>query len=498
LQEISTSAAIEGIKSLPAELGAFSVDSLYVRYNFSRDELIQAFYAIPETDELPDPLKTVVHESTHLFHTITTPFGFLIYALRRLQASLIADTVNRLRLGYQVKVKYPLVNFVLQLPRDIQSDVGWYLQAWYECELFISMSLDSPDTWGPHVTKNPFLKGLSHSVLFSRVQRHLAIHYREQARKVRSDPAAQDASLPFASFVPDELDPERSAKDDRYMIFTQVFNSEANMVAIMESAATVAEFWQNIRLNRDQFFQQIHARWAQQGLALASGFLRGTLNARRAEEYVLSYTALCDLALFGPVLPHHRHFRKGERFLYQVLPFFRMLELMHAAHQIRPMESLQDHERYTTELCNALGWVTPTEITNFTAKDHVPMENDNLELVYLMSSHYRKSQPWIFQDYTFHLVGNNDAQRQFLLDFNFPVIQYRDQTVYTKNKALLVPLTRFHLIRSALRAILLRNRVSLKMPYRPKNPEEVSFLREVLVQDLESAIGLHINDLTLN
>jgi hypothetical protein len=498
LQEIPTSATLEGIKGLPRELGTFSVDSLYVRYNFSRDELLQAFYDIPETDELPEPLKTVVHESTHLFHTISTPFGFLIYALRRLQATLIINTINRLRFGYQVKVKYPLVDFVLQLPRHIQSDVGWYLQAWHECELFVTLSLDSPDKWGPQLTKNPFLLGLSHSVLFSRVQRHLATHYREQARKFRADPAAPDSTLPFASFVPDEFDPERSGKDDRNMMAMQMLNSEANMIAIMESAATVAEFWQNIRLNREQFFHQIHARWAQQGLTLTSGFLRGTLNARRAEEYVLSFTTLCDLALFGPVLPHHRHLRQGDKVIYEVMPFFRMLELMHAAHQIRPMESLQDHERYTTELCQALGWVTPTEITNFTAQDHVPMEHDNLELVYLISSHYRKSQPWIFQDYTFHLVGNNDAQRQFLFDFNFPVIQYRDETVYTRYKAVLVPLTRFHLLRSALRAILFKNHVSLKMPYRPKNPEEVSFLKETLLQDLELTIGHRIKNLTLN
>ena len=498
MQKIFTSFRLDGIKDLPGELGAFSTESLFVRYNFSYDELMEAFQALPNARELPDPLKTVVHETTHLFHTITTPFGFLIYALRRLQASVIVDTINRLRLRYKLTVRYPLVNFVLQLPRHILNDVGWYLSAWYECELFILMSLDSPDVWGSQVTKNPILMGMSHSVLFSRVQRYLAIHYFQQARKVRNDDAAPESSLPFASFVPDEFESESSAKDDRYMIALQMFFSESNMIAVMESAATVSEYWWNSLLDREQFFRQIHRRWEQQGLAMSSGFLRSGLNAQRAEEYVLSYLALCDLSLFGPVLPHHRHFRQGENVLYEVLPFHRMSALIRAAGEIRPMESLQDYERYTSELCKGLGWVSPAEITRFTATEHVPMEFDSFELTYLISSQYRKSMPWIFQDYTFLLTENTDFQRQFLMDFHFPVIQYSDRTVYHKNKALLESLTRFHLVRSALRAILLRDRVSLKMPYRPKDPQEVSFLRETLVQDLESTIGLRINDLTLN
>jgi len=498
MEEILTALDLRGVRDLPGEMGAFSVESLFVRYDFSFDELVGAFRALPDAQELPEPLKTMVHETTHLFHTITTPFGFLIYALRRLQASVVIDAINSLRFAHKMKVRYPLVDFIFQMPPKVQQDVGPYLKVWYECELFILLALDGPEAWGRQAVENPLVRGLGPSELFSRIQRYLAIFYREQIRKLRAAGGGggeANAPLPFADYEPDEPGLGGSGKDDRNVIAIQMMVGEANMIAITESAASVAEFWRNTRLNREQFFQQVQSRWQQQGLALASGFLRGAINARRAEEYVLSYLALCDVALFGPVLPHHRHFRKGANILYQVLPFFRIRDLLGAAHEIRAMESLGDYVRYTSELCRALGWVAPAEITQFTAKEHVALETDNLELAYLISSHYRKSKPWIFQDYSFLLAGDN---KQFWMDINFPVIQYGDRTVYHSNKALLVPLTRFYLVRAALRAILLRDNVSLKLPYRPKNAEEVSFLRETLIQDLESAIGLRINDLSLN
>ena len=56
---------------------------------------------------------------------------------------------------------------------------------------------------------------------------------------------------------------------------------------------------------------------------------------------------------------------------------------------------------------------------------------------------------------------------------------------------------RWYLVRSALRAILLRDRIALRMPYRPRYQHEVAFLRETVLRDLETSTGLLISDLTL-
>ena len=72
---------VDKIREFPAELGAFDSESPCVRYSFAHDEYTAAMRSLPDANELPDHLKTVVHEKTHLLHFITNPFGLLIYRL---------------------------------------------------------------------------------------------------------------------------------------------------------------------------------------------------------------------------------------------------------------------------------------------------------------------------------------------------------------------------------------------------------------------------------
>jgi hypothetical protein len=503
MDEIFTALDVPGLKQLPGELGAFSVESLFVRYSFSLDELIGAFRTLGTTDRLPEPLKTVVHETTHLFHTTATPFGFLIYALRRFQASVVGDTINALRLRHQVKVRYPLIDFLLQLPRGIQAHVGPQIRAWYEAELFILMALGNPNVWLEQAAKNPILMGLPNPEFFGRIQRYLAMHYRWQADNaafLAGQPTEEAAPLPFASFGSDQPELVGSKKDYIDLLFLQSMANDANMIAVTESAGGVAEYWGAERLSCGEIFDQLHGTFAARGVV--SGFTRQALgalhNARKPRDIVLSYLALCDLSLFGPVLPQHKHLRVGRKVrLDELFPFLRFRELSAAAHDVRPMESLKDYERYTSELCRALGWTPPGEIVRLADKDYIHIDGDAHEFMYLKACAYRAEWPWIFQDYSFLLAANNDLQRQFLMDFNFPVIQYRDQTVYHRDKVLLEGVVRWYLLRSALRAILLRNRIALQMPYRPKNQQEIAFLRETLLRDLKMSTGLSISDLTI-
>jgi hypothetical protein len=231
------------------------------RYNFSIDQLSDAFRTIGTTDQLPDPLKTVVHETTHLFHTIATPFGFLIYALRRLQASLVAQTINRLRLRHQIKVRYPLIDFVMQLPRGIQADVSFLIRRWYESELFILMALGDIDTWHRQVTRNPILLGFPNPEFFGRIQEYLALHYRGQARELAqlSGQSAEEALLPFASFESDQ--PEVVESEIDFMFLGQMIMGEANMIAVTESAAVVAEYWGVERMTCNELVDELHGKF---------------------------------------------------------------------------------------------------------------------------------------------------------------------------------------------------------------------------------------------
>jgi len=495
---------LQGIKDLPGELGAFSVESLFVRYHFTYDELIASLEDLPRAADAPEPLKTVVHETTHLFHTTTTPFGFLVYALRRLQALLIADAINDLRVKYRVTIRYPLVDFVFGLPQEVQQYIRPYLAAWYAAELFIMMALDNFDAWARHLAANPLLLDVQGSParLFAVVQRNLAISYREQARKLRAarhEPASGGQPLPFESFQLDSPGDAALRKHEAYVIATQTLMDDCNMIYVAESAGTTSESWNTAGLSVEGFWTHFRTLFDKRGIGnqFAVRMLQGSIPAPDGKSLVLSYLALCELCLFGPVLPHHRHFRRDGVKLLELLPFFRWLELLNVAPKVRPMRALADYERYTQELCAALGWVSPKEIVQFTVASHVPMENDIHESMYLSASRYRARTPWVFHDYTDLLTSRDPAQRQFSMTFTFPVVQYADRTQYLSDKERLMTFTRWYLLRRALRAILLRDRIEIRMPYRPKDAAEVGFLKDMLLQDLQSSIGIRVTDLRL-
>jgi hypothetical protein len=493
---------LQQIEGLPEKLGAFSIESLFVHYSFTFDELLTAVDAFPSAGDAPEPLKTVVHEATHLFHTTTTPFGFLIYALRRLQAILVARTINDLRRRH-IKIRYPLVAFARRLPAQVRRYIRPYLAAWYAAEVFIGMALGDFGTWAEHLLKNPLLAeaGGSPAQLFALIQRHLVTSYRDQARDLRAllgDDVMGEAAPPFEAFEFDLPGDADCRQDERNFVTMQALMNECNMIFVTESAATTSESWRANGLDIEDFWTRFRAQFDWRGSGNMSGMqmLRGAIPTRSIRSFVLSYLALCELSLFGPVLPQHRHLRPAV-LLRELLPFGRWVELVNAATKVRPMEALEDFERYTEELSATLNWVSPKELVRFTATSHVAMENDIHESMYVRANQYRQQAPWVFHDYDALFRPQSPAQIELTQIFNFPVIQYADRTLYHRNKALLGAFTRYYLIRAALRAILLRNRIVIRMPYRPRDEPEVAFLRDELLGDLEGLIGIRVTDLVL-
>jgi hypothetical protein len=501
MDDIFTAFDVSGVSDRPGELGAFSVESLYVRYDFTRQDMIDAFDAITPDADLPDPVKTILHETTHLFHTITTPFGFLVYALRRLQATMVGNAIIDLRRMYGLSIRYPLIHFARQLPPEVQRHVQPYFRVWYECELFILFALDGFEAWNQQFLRNPMLRGMPVSELFSRTQSSIAINYRTVARNLRNEKGlpGDDLSLPFADYVVDEFPGEAALAYERLMSHTRVIADDLNMIFITESAGTFAESWGIDAISLDVFWQRFRKSFSRRGLGNLIGLhiLEGKIPTSRLSELVLSYLTLCELALFGPVLPHHRRLRQGHSDVFELIPFLRWWRLIGAAAEVQPMRSLDDYERYTRELCQVLKWVTPTSITGLAATQHVAIPFDMQEALYVEASRYRREVPGLFLDYGWVLRGEGETHLKFLSQFNFPVIQYRDQTFYHRDQELLHSFTRWYLLRAALRSILLRRRIALRLPYRPRDAEEVSSLRETLLDDLQDLTGIRVRNLTL-
>ena len=214
---------VDKIREFPAELGAFDSESLCVRYSFAHDEYTAAMRSLPDANELPDHLKTVVHEKTHLLHFITTPFGLLIYRLRGLQTFLVSDAIRTAR-GHGHAVAFPLQKTFRTLPGPVAREVEQRIQVWYGVELLILILMGEIDVWPTHILTNPYLRGVTLAELFAQIQYYLV--QRQAGPDVRAEPEKIDA---------------KNAGIEGALLATDLLLGGANTLAIIESAGTASE-----------------------------------------------------------------------------------------------------------------------------------------------------------------------------------------------------------------------------------------------------------------
>src|SRR5262249_9067755 len=118
--------------------------------------------------------------------------------------------------------------------------------------------------------------------------------------------------------------------------------------SIIESAAKAAEFFES-----DVTYERL-TRWLVTPVSLERAAYRNcwkpALQSIRPQEltpFLLSYMTICELALSGPLLPHHAVLRRRHGCkLRELLPMHRFLDLLETARRVQPMQSREDHRRY--------------------------------------------------------------------------------------------------------------------------------------------------------
>jgi hypothetical protein len=476
MREIFSALDVDKISDLPGELGAYDPESVCVRYNFTRDEYSAAMRSIPGGDELPDPIKTVVHETTHLLHMTTTPFGILLYRLRGLQTHLVTDAIRRIRTR-GAEVRFPLQKTFRTLPRDLSQDVEQFIQGWYGIELLVLVMMGERDVWLSHILNNPYLKGVSLGEIFANVQNYLA----------RSQAAQQDLS----SFIPEDAGNYDTRREAQLLTF-DILAGGANTLGILESAGTMSEYFGNTKLTLDQFRASIEgSRWAST-TAPKSWMLEAlrTLRAETLAEFAMSYLACCEVALCGPALPEHRSLRKSGINTSDVIPFLRWYQLITAASKTPPLRTVDDYQRYVTELCDAAGLTPPRETVRTSVESSPQMPKDPVEIRYWKAQRIRLEAPGAFLNYRLIIA-------RLPVDFDFPVIAYKDRTMFLKDKVSVHISVMTYLTRALVRKMLLRTELTVGMPYSPTAEEKAFYTNEVN-QVMEDGLGFRVPGVSIS
>lgn len=455
------------------------LDALVVFYSYTTTELERALEAAGPGKAFSEPVRSWVHEHQHLYYSLTTPFGLFIWRLRSLQTMIARDLLIALpRMGLPVKL--PLLRYIESLPPQAQKTLNQGIAIWYAAELFLAKELGSLSGW-ISLLKSPFAGGLSPDLIFRTLQAHIARQYeaQQQMAKAKGVPIRDSLRILPSALMDEPLMDESDwrALDRTFSALRLLLDEDATLPTVLESAAFAAELWGR---DANEVDRLVSRRDLGSGTfpyvePLAStARVIGTDNVRRL---VLTHLALCDLALFPPVLPQHRSLRRNGLVWRELLPELRMEMIFTVLSQIEPMHDPDDYARFTQGVCDRLGWVSPAQIAK-SATVLRPAVPDLRESLYEKAMEYRRHAPWLFVWPEVSIAGMRELQ-QFHALFTFPIMQYNDKVLYHKDKELLAFFENGYLFYIWHRRLMTGRPQKLKIPWR-SSPEEVATLREQL------------------
>lgn len=479
-----TELGLEGLRELPADWGLFSTESLHVRYRFGLDELAQGLTAMAAGAGLPETVRTAVHESMHLFHNTTTPFGFYVHALRRAQTTLVLQAVRDLR-SHGVRIRYPLVALLQTLPAAARELCEDRLARWYAIELLVLLLFGERDLLTRQMLGNPLLRGRrSVTTIFRMANDLLASHYAANAAALEQAGVVRTGG---GGGVPGMGLGEVSDDDERLeamLVVLTYTGPQFDTTAVLESAALAAEHFGRQQDGAAALATQVAGPASPERQVYTNLVSLALQAVPRGEpgEFVATYLTLCELALYPPVLPHH-HALRTTTSLEPLLPYLRMRSLLSIARELTPVRDADAATRYAAEACDRLGWPTPAQIVETTVASHAPMPGDIRESLYVRAQAYRRQAPWLFLSPLSHIAATARGQAPaWVSEYHFPVISYADRTTFHVDKPFVVGIVLDHLFRRLVRRLLLRRDLAVAAPFPMTDDVRAYFERELAAQ----------------
>lgn len=496
------------------ETGRLDATSYFASFNCRQDEVLGqsqewlSARASGLVSDKPTHTRTYVHELVHYLQYVTTPYGLFLQYCRLLQTRATIELVSILTQA-GLTIRQPLLYNLPAMPATVAAEVELPLSVWLNVENLVaelngdaatSLSLTEWFVADVHRLergenpKRPQLFPLPQT--FAYVQNRLIndftianIEAAENRNPLMYPNNMNTGAITAAlSAIPSDYD--RAV--EKLPLLMAMFGGKIepwDLESIIEGAATAAEFWLS-GISYDDFHAWMTADIPAELAPYRRGLLHGIKSIRThdIDRFLLSYMAICELALFTPSLPQHAKLRANTRDSFaQLLPTVRFSRLLSIAGEVEPMWALRDHSRYIGDLCRTLNWITPFQIVS-SAVEGPHFVSEPVTFTYIQAQRYRAQRSEAFLGIERYLFDPSPAGDQWRDLFNFVIIDYADRTTYHKNKEFLESMTTRYLNMQAFQAIMLGNGLTFTAPY-GKSSLENAWMAEWVRLRLESLFG---------
>jgi hypothetical protein len=467
------------------DYGYFDNLALNASYAFSCEDYLKNKKRL-HNQPLTEPLKTVLHETTHLYQMLATPYGIYYHTLKLLQTDLIRNLSRVLLHKCGIQPKPPLIESCKRfIKANGYSEIKQLLHGWFIAELMILYLEGDVVSCGNLLLKNPLLGALPMADYFERLEYFVTIFFNSNGKPCPGfEPSIKGANTNLLS---------------EFQYFGLKSMGFPDTVGVLESWGKVAEFWGEQHLSLDDC-PKLFPSVIKSELVDYYGLLfwaRDAIDAETVGEFILSYMALCEIALSPPVLPYYRSLRTEGISLRAINPIQRMLDLFSATKGVTPIRELEnDYVRFTETICSKLKWPTPVEIAKETLRTLDCPSGDRLFEFYKRAQEFRINVPHIFIDLDVWFDLERPYINEFYYYFSHPVIEFSDSIGHHPDARVPIFFTEQFLINSWVRKFFLTRDQSVIFPYRASQIE-LDYFTDLLKSDLNSLLGFFPDELNL-
>jgi hypothetical protein len=418
-------------------------------------------------------LRTIYHETTHLYHLVATPYGYYYQMLKTFQTQQIVAMILLLRDEFGIRLRYPLVRLLASLGGHARyAPVEAALLRWYMGEMLVLL-----------------LEGKTDKALDLR-ERHEALGTRSldsMMAEVDFHLAATSAGLGFP--VPEQESGFGGAASDAAEKITTGLKAlgDLDVGHVLESAATVAEMWVDDRDANPATLVEGRTGADRYYVLLRHAIDR--LQPRSVGEFTWTYAALAELALFAPLLPQQRAFRKGGTSVWDVHPLARLFAGVRVARELRPVEEGSEYRRFQEEVCAELEWPAPSRLCADAVEHPPPDTIDPKTQLFYWSLQFRHDVvPYAFADLGVYHSRQDDLTRWFRTTFRHPILEFTDgHWVGTGSSPWFYVMQ--YIVHEYLRRVLLGSDLTIELPYRASGDELRSFAESAGDTLVEIGVG---------
>lgn len=408
--------AVRALEDGVRRAGRTEALSLTATYQFGSDELASA--------GLGDrALRVWLHENMHAYQALATPYGYLIHCLRSFQAGRVMRVLRELGEA-GVDPAPPIVSQAARLPRGVRERVAPDVRAWLLAETVILYLEGDVDRFFT-LALSPAFRGRSFASLFQELE--------------------HDGMSPFFTggghTLVEQIERHAPVEDTDLEGLVFAFKAfdvpgQGDTLSVLESGAKIIEWWRAWPADIDALSASLSegARNTVDGNVPYRGWIRHAiprLRAPDARSFALTYSALTDLALHAPLLPHHAQLRHPGTHAGDLNPLWRLVSAMDAVaeRRIPPIVDLHaDYLGFVDAVCDARSWPTPAALSVATV-DRFPPPGaafDPATLLHQLSAAYRDDDPVAFLDMDVWWTDSREAH-EFCAIFTHPISQFGDE-----------------------------------------------------------------------